>query len=219
METRWERLAPLSGVLAFVLTAVGLVLTSDSPDFLAEPREIADYYADDSGKVIGAAYIGLLGTVAYIVFVGVLRNRLRRAEGPEGRLSAIAFAGGVAAAAPLLMIDIFNLAGGLRADEDGRIDPGTAASLFDLSGLSLVAAAMAVSVLVFATAALALRTGVLPRWLGWISVLVGIGLLTPVSYIFLALFLVWMLVVAVLLYLSPAAPVTAAPPPVGRVPG
>jgi hypothetical protein len=217
-RTRWERLAPLTGVLAFVLTVVGVILL-DAPDFVEKPDEVARYYADDPGKIIAASYIGFLGTVAYIWFVGVLRSRLRRVEGPLGRLSAIAFGGGIVSAALFFLIDAFNAAGAFRADEDGAINPAVAASLYDLSAVMINAAGIATSVLVLATSALALRAGVnvLPAWLGWIGVLIGIGLLTPIAYIFLGLFLLWMLAVAVMLYLRP---VLAGPgeTPVARTP-
>jgi hypothetical protein len=217
MRSTLERFAPLIGVLAVVLTVIGIVLPGSTPDFLDKPQEIADFYADDSGKLIAAAYIGLLGTVAFLWFLGVLRSRLRRAEGPHGRLSTTALGGGIVAAAMFLLVDGFNLAGALRADEDGRIDPAVAATLYDMSGLSISLAAFGASVLVVATAALAFRTRVLPRWLGWISVLLGIGLLTPISYIFVGIFLLWLLAVAVLLFLQPVADETASTP-VARVP-
>jgi hypothetical protein len=48
-------------------------------------------------------------------------------------------------------------------------------------------------------------------------VLLGIGLLTPISYIFVGIFLLWLFAVAVLLFLQPVADETAGTP-VARVP-
>src|SRR4051794_17204895 len=93
----WERRGILAGALAFLLTVIGFIVAGSTPDFLDDPGKIANYYTDDSGKVIAAGYIGLLGTAAFIWFVGELRARLRRAEGGLGRLSEIAFGGGIAA--------------------------------------------------------------------------------------------------------------------------
>ena len=111
----------------------------------------------------------MIRTAALIWFLGELWARLRSAEGGNGRLSGIAFGGGLVAAAMFLLVDMVNLAGAIRADEDGKIDPGVAATLYDVSGLSIAAAAFALSVLAFATAAVAFRTGVLPRWLAWLE--------------------------------------------------
>lgn len=79
------------------------------------------------------------------------------------------------ATAFFLLIDFVNSAGAIRADEDGRIDPAVAASLFDLSGSFLQGAGFASGVLMLATAFVALRTGFLPRWLGWVTLVIGIA--------------------------------------------
>jgi hypothetical protein len=216
VQSRWDRFAPLTGVLAVVLTAIGFAIAGSTPDFLDEAPKIAEHYQDDPGKLIAAAYIGLLGTAAFIWFIGVLRTRLRNAEGGEGWLWSIAFGGGLVAAAMFLLVDTINLAAALRADEDGAIDPNVAAAMFDLSGLLIAIGGLAGSATVLATAAVAFRTRVLPKWLGWISILLGIGLLSPISWIFAIVFLVWTLVVAVLLFLS--SPTVKTPPVVGTMP-
>jgi hypothetical protein len=50
------------------------------------------------------------------------------------------------------------------------------------------------------TAVVSFRTGVLPRWLAWVSGVVALGLLTPISYIFLGVALIWLVVVSILFY-------------------
>lgn len=124
--------------------------------------------------------------------------------------------GAVLAATAGALIDSVMAAGALRADEDRGIDAAEAATLYDIQGL-LVGGALAVglAVLVGATGVLALRTGVLPRWLGIVSVLLVIPLLiTPIAWAVTALALLWPLVVSVLLYVRPAegAAVPATPP-------
>jgi hypothetical protein len=214
----WERLLPLTGVLSVALTVGGFILYGSMPDFIDKPQKIADFYTDDPGRVVAGAYVGMLGTVALIWFVGVLRARLRVAERGTGLFSGIAFAGGIAASAIFFLIDLFNAAGAFRADEDNAINPSVAASLNDLSGLSLSVGAFAMSVLVLATAAVILRTGVMPRWLGFVSILLGIALLTPIAYVALGLWLVWLFAVSILLYLRPEAASASPIPPVARTP-
>lgn len=210
-RSAWEQRGILMGVVAVVLTVAGFALAGSSPDFLAEPQEIADYYADDNSKVTAAAWVGMIGTAALIWFLGELWARLRSAEGGNGRLSGIAFGGGLVAAAMFLLVDMVNLAGAIRADEDGKIDPGVAATLYDVSGLSIAAAAFALSVLAFATAAVAFRTGVLPRWLAWLSLPFGVALLTPINWIVVLVGLLWVLAVSISLYVRPRRPAGAPP--------
>jgi hypothetical protein len=60
--------------------------------------------------------------------------------------------------------------------------------------------AIAMAVFIGATAVVSLRTLMFPKWFGWVSALIALGLLTPYSYAVLALVLVWLLVVSVWLY-------------------
>jgi hypothetical protein len=208
------------GVLAFILTVIGFIVAgSDSPDFLDSGQEIAAYYTDDSGRILAGSYIGLLGTAAFIWFLGELRDRMRRHENVTGgRLSNIAFGGGLVASAMFLLVDLTNIAGAMRADEDGRILPATAATLYDVSGLALGAGAFALAVLLIAVAIHAFRTGMLPAWLGWVSILIAIVCLTPWSFLGSMIGLVWVLVVSIMLYMRGAPATTAeTPTPAVRV--
>jgi hypothetical protein len=201
MLARWQRFEPLTGVV-FVVLALISVLTAPGEDFLADPAEVADYYVDNSGRILVAAIIGGYAVFAFLCFVGAVRNRLRVTETPEGGLPALAFGGGVAAAALILVANTATMAGAFRADEDGEINPSVAAALNDVSSMIIgIAAPVALAVFVAATGLVSIGTGVLPRWLGWLSLVLALGFLLPyVSFIFWVPFGVWVLAVSVLLY-------------------
>jgi len=100
-ETRvgWdvERLTPLAGVLAVVGWVIGMLVSGDISSKDKGPEILAYYQAHD-GRMIAGGVIWLIGTALFLWFLGSLRSRLLAAEGPEGRLTAVAFAGGVATA-------------------------------------------------------------------------------------------------------------------------
>ena len=204
MLARWQRIEPLAGIV-FVVLAVIAVVTAPGEDFLADPAELADYYVDNSDRVIVAEIIGGIAIFAFFFFVGAVRNRLRVSETPEGGLPALAFGGGIAAATLILVANAATMAGAFRAEEDGQIDPAIAAALNDVSSLIIgIAAPVALAVFVAATGVVSIATGVLPRWLGWLSLLLALGFLIPfISYIFWLPFGLWVLVVGVLLYMRP----------------
>ena len=204
MLARWQRVEPLAGVV-FVVLAVIALFTAGGEDFLADPTELADYYLDDSGRIIAGEIIGGFAIFAFFWFVGAVRNRLRVRETPEGGLPALAFGGGIAGATLVLVANAATMAGAFRADEDGSIEPAAAAALNDLSSIIVgIAAPVALAVFVASTGIVSIATGVLPRWLGWLSLLLALGFLIPViSWIFWLPFGVWVLVVSVLLYLRP----------------
>jgi hypothetical protein len=60
------------------------------------------------------------------------------------------------------------------------------------------------AVFIGASAIVSLRSGLFPRWFGWVSALVAIGLLTPYAYALLVLALIWMFVVSIWLYFKGA---------------
>jgi hypothetical protein len=201
MLARWQRYEPLAGVVFVVLALVALI-TAPGEDFMAEPSEVADYYIDNSGRVIVAEIIGGYAIFAFFWFVGAVRNRIRVPETPEGGLPALAFGGGIAAATLILVANTATMAGAFRADEDGEIDPAVAATLNDISSLIIgIAAPVALAVFVAATGIVSITTGVLPRWLGWLSLLLALGFLLPyISFVFWVPFALWVLAVSVLLY-------------------
>jgi hypothetical protein len=76
--------------------------------------------------------------------------------------------------------------------------PAAAAALNDLSSIIVgIATPVALAVFVASTGIVSIATGVLPRWLGWLSLLLALGLLIPViSWIFWLPFGVWVPVMA-----------------------
>jgi hypothetical protein len=204
MLARWQRIEPLAGVLFVVLGVIAL-FTAGGEDFLADPSELADFYADDSGRIIAGEIIGGFAIFVFFWFVGAVRNRLRVSETPEGGLPALAFGGGIAGATLVLVANAATMAAAFRADDDGRIDPAAAAALNDLSSVIVgIAAPVAMAVFLAATGVVSIATGVLPRWLGWVSLLLALGFLIPViSWIFWLPFGAWVLLVSVILYLRP----------------
>ena len=204
--SRLERLAPLTGVVYVVLLLVGFIVMGRGPDWLGPADEIVDHYTDDSTGVWGGSYLGMLAVFFFLWFVGSLRSFLRPAEGGTGRLSAVAFGGGVAAGALYLASFTMSLTAAFRADEPGGIGEQAATTLFDLGNvLFWVAVPMALAVLLAATAFVGFRTAVLPAWLAWITAVIAVGLLALwVAWIVHFVFLAWVLFMSVFLYLRGA---------------
>ncbi len=147
------------------------------------------------------AFLALLSVFFFLWFLGSVRSSLRVAEGGTGRLSAVAFGGGVAAAATMVVGYSATLAAAQRAGTTGGISADAATSLHDLAGVLVGnTAPVAFAVLVAAAALVALRTGVFPAWLAWVSVVLAVGLLTPLNYIFMGFALLWVLIVSILLF-------------------
>lgn len=214
MDTsRLGRVAPVAGIVSVVLTIVAVLMTgSDTPDFIDDAAAITAYYEDDPGKLIGGYLIDAFGSILLVVFAAGLYVRLGGVR--RGTLPPAAFGGAIAMSSMFILYDAINLALSFRADEDGAIPPDAGALLNDLSFLVIgVAATMFAAVFVACAAWSALGSGVLPRWLCYVSFLLALGLLiAPISYVFLPVLIVWVLVVSVLMWTDPATTETAPPP-------
>src|SRR5215210_3702402 len=157
-DRMWRRLGAAGGVFYVVLTLLG-------------------------NDVIGGTRPGigllveLLGFVFFAFFLGSLWACLRSAEGDGGWLSAAAFGGGLVA----LAVRIASVAPVLAVGASEGMDSGTANALIAMNGASFSITCLPLGVMLLSTAILAVRTGALPRWLGWASAVVALGLLGALS--------------------------------------
>ena len=202
-DSRWERLAPLTGVAFLLLLVAGLLVGgTDTPDFVGPPEEIAQYYEEDEGKILAGGVLTNLAAFAFLWFLGSLRSALARAEGGNGRLSAVAFAGGVAGATLLIASNAVMMLAALRVQEQDRIDPQVATVYYDLNTAFFgMAAPTAFAVLMAATALVAIRTGALPVALGWLAALMALGfLIAPIAWIVMLALVIWVAITGIVLY-------------------
>ena len=215
-ERRWERYAPLAGVLAVILWVISIfvVESADAPDEDAGAQEIAAYFESDGGTLLAGAFIFMVGTAVFIWFLASLRARLYWVEGGAGRITSIVFGSGLVVAAMSMGLMAPQAAGGLMAEETSApIDPGAAQALEALGDGFFVAAEATVFVFFFAIAVAALRTRALPVWLGWASLVLALAALVP--WIGWAVYIwglpLWVLVVSIWLFLRSEAPLSTKP--------
>jgi hypothetical protein len=174
-----ERLTLLvSGVAPLLLGLAGLIVLegpADRPELDQPPVMILDYFSGQDTVIIGS-FLLMLAAMLFLWFAGCLRVALRSAEGGDGRLSTIAFGGGVAVAVFMLAMPAVNVCGALSAD---FLSVRQAQTLYLMGDAFLYPAAMAAAVMLGATTLVALRTGVLARWLAWPSLALALWLLVP----------------------------------------
>lgn len=197
---RLARYAPLTGVGFALLVAVGAVVVGEY-SYIPPADELKSFFEDDTTRIYVGSYLGLLGMLALIWFAGSVRDYLASARPDARRLAVVAFGGAMAAAAQFMVGYVALISGGARADDAGGITDGAATVLYDLYGtLGGVGAPMALAAFVGATGIATLRTKAFPAWLGWASLVLAVGLASPVSYIFVAVVLVWAVIVAIAIF-------------------
>jgi hypothetical protein len=206
-----NRLWRIAGVLCLAHPVLLLAGYSQqrSPAFGAVPSTIVGTYADvPSARMYLGGYIATIAWLVLIAALTLLARLLRGSDETAGWLAGLAQAAGVTAAAVTLG-GAFAAAGGAYYAARHGYAPDTVAGMQYISKFAdfVTIATLGLCALAVGGAALAGRS--LPRWTGWLSVVVGVlglasGTGTAVLNAFTLVWLGWLVVLAVVLMRGPA---------------
>lgn len=189
-----ERWWPLGGLVFVVLFFTAFVLTGESGD---NGSEVLEHYTGQEGKQIVALFLLASSAIAYLVFVGALRAVLATVEREPRPLSTLGFAGGIVTTC-LLLVTAAVL--GALTDAVGTAENPETYYILNSTTYPLVTFGIAASsLLALATGILTLRSGVLPRWVGWVSLVAAPITLIAILFIPIFGFLAWVTLVSVVL--------------------
>ncbi len=147
-------------------------------------------------------FVPLAGVVAT-----VLRRLLRDAEGPDGTASTLAFAGGILFAVGMTVFAGLAFSIG---EVPEKLEPSTLQALHVLNNDMFFPVAIGVIAFSAGCGIAVVKTGVLPKWLGWVAIAIAVVSATPLFFISILVFALWIIVVSVLMTMR--AGDTAAPP-------
>ena len=211
-QSRWERLAPLSGVLSVAIIVAVFAIGGSTPVEHDSAAKVQAFYSKHHDKHAALAFFLAIAIPFLLFFVSSLRNDLRSVGG-TAQLANAAFAGGVLAAGGFALLSAVHLALAEAASSANTI--GATQTLNVLDNSDFIPAASGVGLLVLAAGASVVRHGGLPRWLGWIGVVIGIVAFTPAGFFAFLAGGLWILIASILLTLARRAAHTASPSPAG----
>ena len=174
-RTEWERYAWVAGILfvvalvAEIVVAVGVELSQND-----SAAKIANGLHAHETRLIVIACMSVVYGVMFLIYLSALHNLLR-ADGNRTGLGSLVLVGGVLFVTLHAVSDIgiTGLVGAKLASYGAQHDPGVSYTLY-LTTFALESVGDVFgSLFAFATGALVFRSGVLPRWLGWVSILAG----------------------------------------------
>jgi len=199
------RAAAVSGVICSVLLIVGLVLIRLAvPD---DPTEPGSWLSDSTRRNAVSLALNLIpfAGIAFLWFMGVLRNRL---GAQEDQFFATVFLG----SGLLFVVMLFGAAatvGGLleaMTSGNGRLpDSEVYASLRGMSYVLMnVFAIKMAGVFMFSTCTMGLKTGILPRWVAYLGYGCAVVLLVVITnWAWIALlFPLWILIASAYILVS-----------------
>jgi hypothetical protein len=174
-----NKLVPLSGVGAVVAIFVGFLVTGDTPDANAAATEISSFWGkhDSDGQVSGALLA--LGSLLFLIFSSTIAGALRRSGGETGGHSALTYGGGILFAAGIAIFAgiVFTL-----GDVGSDIDPAATQTLNAMNEDLFFPVAVGAAAFLLGAGIGVLKTGILPKALGWLAIVGVVVGLTPVGF-------------------------------------
>jgi hypothetical protein len=210
MRSNREWLVPLTGVAFVVVGIVAFTISGEPPDAKDDVQSIVDHYVDNKDSVqIGSVLASLAGALL-IFFFGYMRKVLRAAEGPGGMLSLVSFVGAAIVATGIAIDATISFALAEAADD---IEPAGVQALQALWDNDFLPIALGTVVLLFATGISIVSHGALPKWLGWIAIVLGVLGPTPIGFVAFLGSAVWILLASIVLTMRARSAQSQPPPP------
>jgi hypothetical protein len=210
-SSRW--LALTGPLFTVVFVIVGFGLLGSTPGEKASAQKVVDYYSSHQGRATAAALLAPLGAAILVLFGSYLRARAREA-GATGVGPTVLIGGVVLWGSGLLIGSTFGLTLVSASDHKQLQVAQTANVLSNDAWLPFVAG---IAVTMLGAGMTVLSTRILPRWLGWVALVVGVvALLGPGGFAGFFIAPLWLLVAGIMLWMSSAA--TAVPPATAAAP-
>jgi hypothetical protein len=201
---------PTAGILAAVTFVVGFAMTAGStPDNTDPDAKIISWYAENGHQVVGTVGPFVLAFCGLFIlwFASGLRQRLRLAEGPEARLANVALGGAVLLVALLWVgaAAIGAIPAGIKLGQSNDLTNADLGRFLPSIGFGsiLIFAMFGAIALIDATSVVIFRTGVLPRWLGWLGFVCGVVLLFAAVFLPVIALPIWLIAASIALYRQP----------------
>ncbi len=198
---RPDRWGPLCGIATAALAIASVAVNVQLPNDSASGQKVLAYLTDHHNTVTAASFIGAISAVTLVLFAAYLRGVLLRGRQDHALLPNAAFGGALLLAVGIGFTAIVNLSAE-RAASHGYSVPAQTLSIVSNNGYFLNTTGIAV--LLLAAGIATIRVPVLPRWLGWAAVVIGIiSLAGPAGPIAAPVAILWVLVTAILLAINP----------------
>jgi hypothetical protein len=173
----WERYVWAAGIL-FVLALVAEVVISAAIPVNQDDSaaKIANELAEHRKRLLAVACLSIVYATAFVIYLWRLYDLLRGSPDRRQALSSLVLIGGILFVSLHAVSDIgiIGMLGAKLATFSAEHDQGVAYTLY-LTTFALDSVGDVFgSLFAVATGLLVMRSGVLPRWLAWVSILVGV---------------------------------------------
>ena len=188
------RIAPLAGAAYAVAMIVGDLVVGQFPDSDASVSKLTTYYSNHHAHVAAGGMVFSWATILLVVFGCVLWSRARTIR--PSVAAAILVATAVAVVADVQEATLFALVG--HASTASTLTPSALQALHIAGSEGSLSTGLAILLLAVGVAE------IVPRWLAWPAIVLGIAQLVPgIGFFASMLFLLWAAVAGIALTVRP----------------
>jgi hypothetical protein len=201
---------PLIGIAVVVMVIVGAILSGEPPSADDPVQEIVSHYEDNKTSIEIGALLFVIAGALFVFFAGYMRKLLDREAGGRSLLPNVALVGaGIFATGAAIDASIsFAI-----AEAAGDVEPTAVQAMQALWDNDFFPLALGAALFFLATGLAIVRYGGVPKWLGWVAVLLGVIGFTPVGFVAILVGALWIIGVGVLLALRDRKRIAGGPPP------
>jgi hypothetical protein len=195
---RSSRALALTGpAFAIIFIVVGFVLENGTPGEKASGQEVVDHYNSHMGRLGADAFLGPLAALLLVLFFSHLRTLARERTITPGPGPTVMISGAAIWSAGMLLGSMLNLAI-LTAADKGQVQVAETVNV--LNNMSWLPFIGGLAVTLVGAGMTVLSADILPRWLGWTAVVVGvISVAGPGGFLGFFVAPLWILVAGFLL--------------------
>jgi len=176
-DTTVQRLAGAAGLLFLILFIPSYLAAPDDPVATSSAQQVLAYFKERQGQILMVNGIMLIFAAFFFLwFIGILHDLTQAAEAGKLGFSSVVLAGGIMFVALMLAgaaAEILHAASQARF-QNFREDAQFGFLSLTMAGWLYRFAFVGMAVMIAATSAVALRTAMLPSWLGWVGFVVAI---------------------------------------------
>ena len=204
-----EWLVPLTGIAFIVLLVVSFIVQGSPTSADHPPSEVQQWYQDNKDAAEISAFLGVLAAVLLVFFGAYLRKVLEAAEGPNSMLPILVLIGVTIVAIGGAIDGMLLFAAAEAADDIPGAEIQVIQAIWDNDFLPLV---LGVMVFLWSVGLSVLRSGALPKWLGWLAIVFAvISLAGPIGFIGAIGAALWIIIASIMLSVRARRPAAAAP--------
>jgi hypothetical protein len=173
LRDEYAKYGAASGIVFLILLVVAMIVVIPTPpDADAGAGKVARYFIQEGDGIRAGLLLLAIALLPFLFFLGTLAYTLRGAEGRAGRLSAVAFGGGLVGAA---VYTGGGVAWAVAANTADSLGTDVTYALNEAAELGGVFTGVAFAALFAATALVIFRTGVLGQAAGIVSALASVA--------------------------------------------